>query len=151
MKRPFWMHQLAEYILALALVGVGIQSPTPAMACVMGGLLLVYAASTKSAVAAFRLIPRRVHKVADPLMAAAIVLGALQPWVTVEDSTKVLMIAVAAVYLFVWWQSRYDEKVKAPPAERSGDRATDLGRSAGRLVGGGVKAVRRARAQRDDG
>jgi hypothetical protein len=30
-KRPFWMHQLVEYVLGIVLIAQGLQSPTPAI------------------------------------------------------------------------------------------------------------------------
>lgn len=150
-KRPFWMHQLVEYILGVALVGSGTQSPEPLVSVVLGGVILIYAASTKSAVSAFRLLPRSVHRFGDPVVVALELGCAVQPWVETDFGSRMIIVAIAMVHLFVWWQSSYTEKVKSPtPAStQSGDRATDIGRSAGRLVGGGVKAVRRARAKRD--
>ena len=163
----------------MALVASGTQSPEPLVPVLLGGVILVYAASTKSAVSAFRLLPRSVHRFGDPVVVAFEVGCAVQPWVETDFGSRMIIVAetalarllalhytranhearsllheivaIAMVHLFVWWQSSYTEKVKKPTAAsaQSGDRATDIGRSAGRMVGGGVKAVRRARAKRD--
>ncbi len=150
-KRPFWMHQLVEYILGVVLVGSGTQSPEPLVPAVLGGVILLYAASTKSSVSAFRLLPRSFHRVGDPVVVALELGCAVQPWVEADFGSRMIIAAIAMVHLFVWWQSSYTEKVKKPTSASapSGDRATDIGRTAGRLVGGGVKAVRRAKAKRD--
>ncbi len=170
MKRPFWMHHLVEYILGIGLVAVGTQSPTPEVPALLGAFVLIYAACTKSAIGAFRILSRRAHKVTDPIVVAIQIGVAAQPWVEVDPGTRMVIVAVAIVHLFVWWQSSYDEKVKpsrtastsarspasstasSPASEAassagasSGDRATEIGRTAGRLVGGGVKAFRGAR------
>lgn len=110
-KRPFWMHQVVEYILGVLVVASGTQSPTPAVPATLGGLLLVYAASTKSSVAAFRLLPRSLHRVGDPIVCAVLVAGAVQPWVEVDIGSAFVLVGVSVVYLFVWWQSDYSEHV----------------------------------------
>lgn len=162
-KRPFWMHQLVEYILGGGLVAVGTQSLTPIVPAALGATLLVYAACTKSPVAAFRLLSRRVHRFVDPLLIALLVLGAAQPWVDVDATSQVAIGGVAFVYLVVWIQSSYAERI--PRSERaaargampaaagtgaasSSDRSTEVGRSMGRLVGRGVAAARDAATRR---
>ncbi len=170
-KRPFWMHQLVEYILGGALVASGLQSPEPLVPAVLGGVVMVHAAITRGALAAFRIIDRRLHRVLDPAVIGLEVFGAVQPWVSVDNGTRVIIGGIAAVHLVVWLGSSFTEKPKAakpakgaPATPSSGaasgsaaaappdapkDRATDLGRSAGRVVGSGVKAVRAVRAKRN--
>lgn len=162
-KRPFWMHQLVEYILGLALVASGMQSPYPVVPSVLGGIIILHAAITRGSLAAFRLIDRKLHRMLDPVIIGITVLGALQPWIEVDPGSRALILGMAVVHLFVWLGSSFTEKVKVPKAVpaaasagssaakqrpiRTGDRSVDLGRSAGRLVGGGVKAVRSAQAK----
>lgn len=156
MKRPFWMHQLVEYVLGVALVASGAQSPEPVVPAVLGGLLLLWAASTKGALAAFRLLPRWLHRAGDPFVAGALLVAAVQPWASVRVDSRFVLAGVAVVHLFVWWQSSYDEPVRAPRGRRAagdapapaGDRATEIGRTAGRVVGTGVNVVRRARGRK---
>ena len=64
-KRPFWMHQMVEYILGVALIASGLQSPTPIVPGVLGLLIIVNAAITKGPVGAFRVISKKVHRVVD--------------------------------------------------------------------------------------
>ena len=64
-KRPFWMHQLAEYVLGAALLGYGARCPTPAVPSILGAIVVLHAASTRGPLAAFRGIPRRLHRVVD--------------------------------------------------------------------------------------
>ncbi len=151
-KRPFWMHQLAEYMLGGALVASGLQSRTPLIPSLLGGLIMLNAAITRGPLAAFRGIGRRMHRRLDLVVIALTFFGALQPWVSIESGARFIIIAIGVVHLVVWTQSSFLERVKTPkqaPDASSGDRSTDLGRSAGRLVGGGVNAVRRARAKHD--
>ena len=149
-KRPFWAHQLVEYILGGALVASGLQSQTPIVPAVLGGFVLLYAAATRGALAAFRLIDRRAHRVADPLLVAIQVAAALQPWVSVDNGTRVVMIAIAVVHLVVWLGSSFTQKQPKAraAADPNADRSTELGRSAGRLAAKGVRAVRTAKANR---
>lgn len=164
-KRPFWAHQLVEYILGAALVASGLQSPQPIVPAVVGGFLLLYAAATRGALAAFRLIHRRVHRVADPVLIVAQVGAALQQWVSVDNGTRIIMFGIAFVHLVVWLGSSFTENEKeakpsavaftaagtaAGTAQPAGDRSTELGRSAGRWAAKGVRAVRAARASRED-
>ena len=153
-KRPFWAHQLVEYILGGALVASGLQSPLPIVPAVVGGFILLYAAATRGALAAFRLIDRRVHRIADPALVLVQVAAALQPWVSVDNGTRIIMIGIAVVHLVVWLGSSFAEKEKRAtagrktPADPSVDRSTELGRSAGRLAAKGVRAIRTAKANR---
>ena len=166
-KRPFWLHQLAEYLLGLALVTVGVQSPTPLMPCLVAAVIIIHAAITKAPLAAFRLIGRRLHRTIDVGVLIFEVVAAVQPWVSIEGTTRMIMLAIAFVHAFIWWQSSYLEKVKrkalAPdPAAATSSastgtpttaaaptgRSADIGRTAGRIVGSGVNAVRQAKAKR---
>ncbi len=159
-KRPFWLHQLAEYILGLALVAVGVQSPTPAVPAVGAAVIIIHAAITKAPLAAFRLIDRRTHRVIDIGVIAFEVVAAVQPWFSVDIATRMIMLAIAAAHAFIWWQSSFIEKVKrkalAPdPATATTDasgaqvstpvgRSADFGRTAGRVVGSGMRIARNA-------
>ena len=156
-KRPFWAHQLVEYILGAALVGAGLQSPTPIVPAVIGGFILLYSAATRGALAAFRLIDRRLHRVADPVLVLVQIAAALQPLISVDNATRIMMIAIAAVHFVVWLGSSFAEKEKkskvastAPATGPPVDRSIEFGRSAGRLAAKGIKAVRAAKANRAD-
>lgn len=148
-KRPFWAHQLVEYILGAALVGVGLQSPTPIVPAVLGGFVLMYTACTSGALAAFRVIDRRVHRVADPIVVAVVIGGAVQQWISVDNATRIVMVGIAVVHLVVWFGSSYAQKEKKS-RDPNADRSTELGRSAGRMAAKGVRAIRAAKAKRED-
>jgi hypothetical protein len=166
-KRPFWMHQLVEYILGGALVASGLQSPEPVVPAVVGGVVLLFAASTKGAMSAFRLLDRRLHRWFDPVLVLVQIAAALQPWVSVDNATRAIMVAIAVVHAVVWLGSSFAEKPKRAKKTASGatgasgesdassgasgasDVSTAIGQKAGRLVGGGVNMVRAAKAKRD--
>ena len=143
-KRPFWMHQLAEYVLGAVLIAQGLQSPTPLMPTIGGGLFLLNAAIVRGPLAAFRGIPRSLHRVLDIVVIAVTVGLAAQPWVSIEGSTRMIMVAIAAVMGFLSWQTSYAEKVRSRAAITAADgRGVEVGRLAGRLLGDGVNAARR--------
>src|SRR4051794_29068486 len=105
------MHQIVEYILGAALAAVGLQSPTPLMPAVAGILVILHGAMTKGTFAAFQVLGRRTHRVVDLGVIAFEVLAAVQPFVEVESATRGIMVAIAVVHLFVWWQTSFKEKV----------------------------------------
>jgi hypothetical protein len=138
------MHQLVEYILGVALVASGAQSPTPAVPAVLGGIILLNAALTKGALGAFRAYGRKVHRLLDPIVMLVCIAGAVQPWISVEPSTRAVVLAIAAVHFVVFLGSSFHERPpKGARVKPTGDRSTELGKSAGRVVGSGVKTARR--------
>ena len=143
-KRPFWMHQVVEYILGGAMVASGLQSPTPVVPSVVGAVIMLHAAITIGPLGAFRVINRAVHRVVDVVVIAVEVLAAVQPWISLESATRMIMIGIALVHLFVW-NSSFATRTKASPISAKGGRSTEIGRIAGRLVGNGVNVVRRPR------
>ena len=52
--RPFWIHQAAEYLIGIALVAQGLQSPKPLVPCVVGALVILNAAVSIGPLGAFR-------------------------------------------------------------------------------------------------
>ena len=144
-KRPFWMHQLVEYILGGALVASGLQSPTPVVPSVIGGIVMLHAAITIGPIGAFRVINRVVHRVIDIAVISVEVLAAIQPWVSLESATRLIVAGIAFVHLVVWWQTSFATRAKKPSVSPEGGRSTEVGRIAGRLGGNGVNSVRRHR------
>ena len=145
-KRPFWMHQIVEYILGVALIATGLQSPTPIVPGVLGLLIILNAAITKGPVAAFRVLSKKAHRVIDVGLIALTFVAAFQPWLDTDSGVRLIVVFIGVVYAFVWWQSNFTEKVKGPKvAAGEGGRSAEVGRFAGRLVGNGVNAVRRPR------
>jgi hypothetical protein len=57
-----------------------------------------------------------------------------------------VVLGIAFVHVFVWWNTNFAARAKSLPAvSAEGGRSTEIGRIAGRLVGNGVNAVRRPR------
>jgi hypothetical protein len=144
-KRPFWMHQVVEYILGGAMVAAGLQSPTPLVPSVVGGIVMLHAAITVGPLGAFRVISRRVHRVVDVGVMALEVVAGVQPWIDIESGTRFLVVGIALVHSFVWWNTNFATRAKSARISTEGGRSTEVGRIAGRLVGNGVNAVRRQR------
>jgi hypothetical protein len=115
--RPFWLHQLVEYILGVTLVSQALQSPTPAVPAIAGAAMLVNAAVARGPLSAFRLVGRRVHRTLDLVVMALTAGLAVQPWVGIDPGARIIMLGIAAVHAFVWWQSDLSEP--APRASRS--------------------------------
>ena len=170
-KRPFWLHQAAEYLIGAVFVAQGLQSPTPIVPSVVGGLVMLNTACAKGTLSAFRVFGKRMHRILDVVVFGLILIGTVQPFVSVDNSTRLIMIVLALVLGFIWVQSDFTDsrgeiKAKArkqariakatgaaaagsepAPAARvstppDGTTADAIGRAAGRLAGKGVKAYR---------
>lgn len=150
-RRPFWTHQLIEYLLGLGLISVAIQMPQPAVPAVLGLVIILNAAITKGAAGAFRWTSKGTHRLLDLVVMVLLLAGALQPWVSLDNTGRLLLGAVAFVLWFVWFHTDFTETVsrrerKAAAAASGGsDRPTSeqIGRGAGRVVGGGVNSLKR--------
>lgn len=151
------MHQLVEYILGGVLVAQGLQSPAPVLPSAAGLLVLLNASSVRGgALSAFRLVSRSVHRLLDLVVIGLIVVAAAQPWIRVDAGARVVLLGIAAVMAFVWWQSSFAEKTArrarasaaTAAAGGEGDRSVEIGRRAGRLVGDGINLAKRSAANR---
>lgn len=153
-RRPFWAHQLVEYLLGIGLISASVQLPQPRVPAVLGLLVILNAAVAKGAAGAFRLTGKRVHRQLDVVVMLLLVAGAVQPWVSVDNTSRLLLGGVAFVLWFVWFHTDFSEKV--PRGERTSSttgRPTSeaIGRGAGRAVGGGVNSFRRWKASLGEG
>jgi hypothetical protein len=140
------MHQLVEYVLGGALAYSGLMSPTPLVPAICGALIIVNAALTKSALGAFRAYGRNVHRILDIGIICICLVAVGQPWLELDSGTRVVILAITTVHIVVFFGSSFAERKKAPKqpvVAPTGDRSTDLGRSAGRVVGSGVNAVKK--------
>ncbi len=113
-KRAFWMHQAAEYILGIAFVSQGLQSTTPMIPTLMGGLVVLNTACAKGPLSAFQIFGRRMHRTLDGVVIIAVVVAALQPFASIDNATRGIMLFLAFALAFIWLQSDFTEKaVKA--------------------------------------
>ena len=144
-KRPFWMHQVVEYILGGAMIAAGLQSPTPLVPSVVGAVIMLNSAITAGPLSAFRVLDRRVHRVIDVVVIAFELFAAVQPWIDLDTGTRGIVLIIAFVHLFVWWNTNYAMRARRAAVSTEGGRSSEIGRIAGRVVGNGVNAVRRPR------
>jgi hypothetical protein len=122
---------------------------------VLGLVIILNAAITKGAAGAFSWAGKGVHKQLDVVVMLLLLAGAVQPWVSIDNTSRFLLAGVAFVLWFVWFHTDFTEKV--PRAERKAAKAEAkatasdaarpsseaLGRGAGRVVGGGVNSFKR--------
>jgi hypothetical protein len=143
-QRPFWTHQLIEYFVGIVLISAAIQMPQPAVPAVLGLVIILNASIAKGSVGAFRLAGKRVHKQLDVVVMLLLVGAAVQPWVSVDNTSRLMLGGVAFVLWFVWFHTDFTEKaprVKGAPTARP--TSHEIGRGAGRVVGGGVNSLKR--------
>jgi len=139
--RPFWLHQVVEYGLGLALVAQGVQSPTPTWPALAGGLLVLNAALVDGPLGAFRAVSRQLHRWLDVVVIALLALVAALPFLDTDNTSRLLMAGVAVILAVMWWTTKFDK----PVARRREGRAGDAAGTAGRLVGSAVRTARQRR------
>ena len=143
--RPFWIHQLAEYLIGIALVAQGLQDPEPVVPAIAGALVMVNAAVARGPLGAFRIVGRGVHRWFDLVVMSAVLVGALQPWIEVAFSGRFIMLVMLVPLGFLWWYTDWAERRARTQrrAARAGSTGAQVGRSAGRLAGGAYVAGKR--------
>jgi hypothetical protein len=150
--RPFWLHQAAEYLVGLVIVVMGLQTLKPGIPVLAGGLVLLNAALVDGPLGAFRLFSRRGHRIADVVVIAVLVLGAVFPGTGIDSTSRALLGVSAFILSVVWWNSAFEnratKKAKAQAAAARAqpgakvDRSQQIGRGAGRLAGTVAKTIR---------
>lgn len=152
-QRPFWMHQVVEYLIGIVLVGAAFQAPEPAVPAVMGMIVVGNTAIARGPASAYPLVGRTVHRWLDAVVMLLLVVAAFQPVFDVDSTGRLLLCGIAFVMFFIWLNSDFTEKVdrkknkqaqKAARRERLARPESEaLGRKAGRAVGDGVNAAKR--------
>ncbi len=151
-RRPFWIHQVVEYVIGIALISSSVQLPDPAVPALLGLLIILNAAVSKGSAGAFRLVGRRLHRTLDLVVIAILAFFAFQPWWSIDTTSRMLIGSIAFILCFVWFytdfaeqRSRSERKAErtAAKAARGPTDSTEIGRRAGRLVGGTVNSAKR--------
>jgi hypothetical protein len=144
--RPFWVHQLAEYLIGISLVAQGFQDPEPLVPLVGGVLVMLNASIVRGPLGAFKFVGRRLHRWLDLVVMVAILVGALQPWVAVEITGRAIMLVILVPLGFLWFYTDWAERKqrKERRVQRAGQTGDQVGRSAGRLAGNAYVAGKRA-------
>jgi hypothetical protein len=152
-RRPFWLHQAAEYLLGIVLVAQGLQMPDPVVPTVAGALVMLNAATAIGPLGAFRLAGRKAHRVADLAVLGIIVSAALQPWVFVDAGSRGIMLVVAGVLGVVWYYTDFAERPERARRRvaQAGPRSEQIGRSAGRAAGGFVSGWKQRNQEQPPG
>lgn len=143
--RPFWMHQVVEYIIGAVFISAGFGSPTPAVPAVLGAIVMVNAAFAIGPASAFRVVHRSVHRIVDLIVIGLVVAAVVQPWFELDSGSRILVAMLGVVLAFVWWNT--DFATKSERKERRRAMATpdaeEVGRTAGRSAAGTYLAAKR--------
>lgn len=152
-RRSFFVHQAAEYLIGIALVASGVQSPSPAVPAVLGGVVILNAALVDGPLGAFRAVGRRVHRLLDIVVLLLLIAGVL--WPGVDSATRILVLGLGVVMAFLVVKTNYDEAPRrakstsassseaSRPEPRPASRGEHVGRTAGRLTALGVRGAKK--------
>jgi hypothetical protein len=145
--RPFWLHQGAEYLVALVLIASGLQSPEPLWPALAGGLVLVNVAFSGPPLGAFRAVSRAQHRHLDLVVVAILVVIAALPFLNIDSASRLTMVVVALLLGFVWWGTNFasaaERRRRATSAPSAKVDAESIGRTAGRLYAKANDALRK--------
>jgi len=107
-RAPFWLHQLAEYLIAAVLIASAWYSPEPLVQAVFGGLIVVNAAFADGAAGAFPLIGRRIHKWFDVVIMVTLLTAAVQGWVDVNTTGRIALPTMAVLLFMLWFNTNFE-------------------------------------------
>lgn len=143
--RPFWIHQLAEYLIGLALVGQALQERDPLVPALAGVAVIANVSIVRGPLGAFKWVGRGLHRWLDLGVMAGILTAAGQPWLTVPASGRVIMLVMLVPLGFLWFYTDWAERRsrKERRIERTSASSEDVGRSAGRIAGNAFKAIKK--------
>jgi hypothetical protein len=145
---PFWIHQLAEYAIGLGLIAQAAQGPDATLPVAFGGAVLLSAALADGPMAGWKAVSRRQHRLVDVVLALGALALAVLPWSPAGVASRAVLAVAAALLGVLILSTNYAPRPVRAPRDR-GDVAEELGRSAGRLVGKGLKAYRERRPPPD--
>ncbi len=142
--RPFWIHQLAEYLIGVALVAQGLQSPEPLVPAILGVVVIVNIAVARGPLSAFGWVGRRTHRWLDLVAMAAIAAAVVQPWIESDSGARVVMAILLGPLGFLWFYTDWVEKKgrKDRRAAQAGQSSAQVGRVAGRVAGNAYNAIK---------
>ena len=143
--RPFWIHQLAEYLIGVALIAQGLQERDPVVPAIAGLAVMGNASIVRGPLGAFKWIGRRLHRWLDVVVMAGILIAAVQPWFDVPPGGRLIMIVMLVPLGFLWFYTDWAERRsrKERRVERGSVKSEDVGRSAGRMAGNAFKAIKK--------
>jgi len=143
--RPFWIHQLAEYLIGVALIAQGLQEQDPVVPAAAGILVLLNAAIAQGPLGAFKWVGRRLHRWFDLVVMVVILVAALQYWTTVPPGGRLIMLVILVPLGFLWFYTDWEERPgrKERRLQRADVKGENVGRSAGRLAGNAFNTIKK--------
>lgn len=99
---PFWLHQIAEYLIAGVLIAGAWYSPEPVVQAVLGGLIIANAALADGPVGAFAVIGRTLHRWIDVGIMILLLVAAFQGWIGVGTTGRIALPLMSAALLVLW-------------------------------------------------
>lgn len=138
--RPFWMHQIVEYVIGASFISAAIPSSTPVIPIVLGVIVLINSAIAIGPAGAFRVVHRQVHRVIDLAIMGLILLAAIQPMYELDNTTRALIIALGLVMAFVWWNSDFATREQRKQRRRSGPSGSASTKSSSSSASAGTQS-----------
>lgn len=106
---PFWLHQVAEYLIAATLLVGAWYSPEPAVQATLGALILINAAFADGGAGAFPRVDRRFHKWFDVAIMATLLIAAFQGWFGVGTTGRIALPLMSAFMLVLWINTDFED------------------------------------------
>lgn len=143
--RPFWIHQLSEYLIGIALVAQGLQEQDPLVPALAGIAVMANVAIVRGPLGAFKWVGRSLHRWLDIVVMLGILVAAVQPWFEVPAGGRLIMIVMLVPLGFLWFYTDWAERRsrKERRVDRASVKSEDVGRSAGRMAGNAFKAIKK--------
>ncbi len=143
--RPFWIHQLSEYLIGIALVAQGLQERDPLVPAVAGLAVIANVAIVRGPLGAFKWVGRVTHRWLDLIVMVGILVAAVQPWFEVPSGGRLIMLVMLVPLGFLWFYTDWAERRSRQQrrVERGSVKSEDVGRSAGRMAGNAFKTIKR--------
>jgi len=108
--RPFWLHQIVEYLIAGVLIASAWYSPEPAVQAVLGGMIIANAALADGPAGAFHLIGRTLHKWIDVGIMLLLLFAAFQGWVDVDTTGRIALPSMSAALFVLWLNTDFGDE-----------------------------------------
>lgn len=148
---PFLAHQIAEYVVAIALIAVGFHASGGAEISLVtaGFLLAALNLATSGPLGAFNLLTRRAHHAGDLLIAVALIALPIVFFDRLHATGIAISEAVAALVIWMERSTSY-AATPGPPRRRDIDQSA-IGTSPAQAVGAAAAtlAPEAARAAKD--
>jgi hypothetical protein len=109
-KLPFWIHQIAEYGIALVTASAGARTSKPVYPIVAAVVILVLAATADGPFAAFRTTSRKTHRIADLSVAGVLVVVGLALRSVMGPASSTVVAGVGVLLAALSWRTSYRPK-----------------------------------------